>query len=173
MTNCIYFDMDGVLADFDLAYNRLIARRTLDGDVFWEEVQNHPTFSSDLPLMPLARDLWHVVPQDRRRILSGLPRSIDQCANHKRGWLKANGFEVGGDSIFFVRGRKNKRAYARPGDILIDDREDNILDWVRAGGVLPARPLKLGFLLSKEATDRGYADVKRACDLGFTEALPV
>ena len=40
-------------------------------------------------------------------------------------------------------------------------------------GVLPARLRKLGFLLDQEAADGGSADVERACNLGFADALPV
>lgn len=39
--------------------------------------------------------------------------------------------------------------------------------------VLPARLLKLGFLLGQEAADRGSADFKLAGDLGFADAFAV
>jgi hypothetical protein len=45
--------------------------------------------------------------------------------------------------------------------------------WRKVSCVLPARLLKLGFLLGQEAADRGSADFKLAGDLGFAAALLV
>jgi len=134
MSSLVYFDMDGVLADFALSYDQLINRHKPNGDVIWEEVEKHARFFLDLPLMPMAREIWNVVPADSRRILSAVAKSIDQCASHKREWLKAN-FGFGGDAVILVRSRHSKQIYARPGDILVDDWRGNIVEWERNGGI--------------------------------------
>ena len=57
------------------------------------------------------------------------------------------------------------------------DSGRNVL-WVRFGKVVSfrqgcVRPLESGFLFGEEAADGGSADVERACDLGFADALAV
>ena len=130
----VYFDMDGVLADFDGYYSQVIGDRLPDGSAIWSRVAQYPSFFLDLPVMPGARELWAVVPPEKRGILSAVPYSIENGADHKRRWLEKH-FAVSGDNVILVRGRKNKAKYAKPGYILIDDRADNIREWEEAGGI--------------------------------------
>ncbi len=134
LENPVYFDMDGVLANFDEAYDRLIGERLPNGDVIWGRVHEIGNFFAQLRPMPGMLALWTSVPKSRRRILSSIPKSIAVSGDHKREWLKAH-LLIEGDAVNLVRGKKLKAAFARPGHILIDDWEPNIADWRLAGGI--------------------------------------
>lgn len=131
----VYFDLDGVLFDLDLEYNLRFGHsaRKADGSVFWPKVKTVPDFFRNLPLMPGAMDLWNAVPPERRRILSAVARSIPECATQKREAVHTH-FDIPDEHIHLVEGREKKKEFCRPGDFLIDDREDNIEEWVEAGG---------------------------------------
>lgn len=132
----VYFDMDGVLADFDAEYIRLVGHYTPapHRDTDWKALAKFPNFFLELPVMAGVRALWDMVPGHRRRILSAVAKRIDACDNHKRDWLRMN-FQIAGDPVIIVNDRKQKYRYCWPGDILIDDRSDNIDEWVANGGV--------------------------------------
>lgn len=149
----VYFDVDSVLADFDTAYDARFKRKA-DGDVFWNLIATMPRFFLDLPLMPGAKEMWNVVPPHQRRILTAVAKKIDACDNQKRQWLKKH-FDIEGEPVICVKGRENKHKYCWPGDILIDDRAENIADWIKAGGV--------GILYLSAA--QAIADLKEALNL--------
>jgi 5'(3')-deoxyribonucleotidase len=130
----VFFDMDGVLADFDEAYDRLIGKRKPNGDVFWPEVDKFPNFFRDLNLVQEAIKTWELVPPERRRILSSIPKSIDEASNQKRDWLR-RWMDIPDEHIYLVRGRRLKKAFARPSRVLIDNWPQNVTDWEDAGGI--------------------------------------
>lgn len=85
MTNHpVYFDLDGVIFDFDLHYDTLIGDRKPNGDVYWDRVQQIPDFFEAMPWMRGALELWATVPAHRRRILSSIPKSIKVSGDQKR-----------------------------------------------------------------------------------------
>ncbi len=131
----VYFDLDGVLADFDEAYDRLIRIRKYNNDVHWDLVQKIPDFFENMKRMPRALELWNMVPVHRRRILSSIPKSVEVSGDQKRAWVYALPNPPMPEHIHLVRGKKLKQAFAQPGHILIDDWEQNVLDWREAGGV--------------------------------------
>jgi len=53
----------------------------------------------------------------------------------KRIWLNNNGFNLSDDEVILVSNKKLKKNYAKPSDILIDDKLENITDWNNSGGV--------------------------------------
>jgi hypothetical protein len=59
---------------------------------------------------------------------------IDYAAGQKREWLKRNHLEIDEDCVVLVPGRRAKRAFARPGHILIDDWQPAIFAWEESGG---------------------------------------
>ena len=143
----IFFDMDGVLADFDRGVIELCKREPLDqnlprtdaeDDALWASVRTIPNFYYKLQPMEGAVELFHRVRQvygDRVEILTGIPRP-------KRGILTA-----GEDKIRWVRDyldtdvvvnvvlRAEKPQYCTgPDCILIDDYTLNIQEWEAEGG---------------------------------------
>jgi 5'-nucleotidase len=129
-----WVDMDGVLADFDKAYfDRFgtVAKETPD-KVLWPNINKIGDFFATLPLMLGAERLWMAV-GDNARILTALSKSDPECLGQKLHWLKVN-LGVKPWQVTAVTGKKNKKLFCTPGDVLIDDNEQNIADWKCVGG---------------------------------------
>jgi hypothetical protein len=135
----VYFDLDGVIFDFDRAYSERIGVRKPNGDVYWDKVSALGDFFESVPLMPGALDLWNAVPAHRRRILSSIPKSVTVGSNayigeRKRAAVRMH-LVIPDEHVIFVRGKRLKKAHASPGRVLVDDRPDNVRDWNDAGGI--------------------------------------
>lgn len=135
--NTIYCDLDGVLADFEagvLKYARLDAA-TCDPKLMWARLQKIPKFYQLLKPMPHAGDLWRVIKSTRckRAILTALPlkSTMPEAEQDKRIWCADR---LGPKEVVKVGPySKDKWKHCNPGDLLIDDSEDNIDDWTRKG----------------------------------------
>ncbi len=143
----IYFDMDGVLADFNRGVWELcgIRAQAQDGkpdpeqdERMWEAIRDTDHFYDRLELMPGAKEMFDAVYGaygDRCGILTGIPREsrgIITAEQDKRNWTRRVLSEnVKVDAVC----RKHKKLYCTgPDCILIDDREKNIREWQEAGG---------------------------------------
>ncbi len=136
----VFLDLDGVMADFDGAFEPLFGfdHRKVDDEVMWKAINDHGSYFRDLPPCPdalafyiLLTDIDEVEPV----ILTACPvADFANVAEQKRGWVREH---LGADvPIVFSPGGKTKPLYMhRPGDILIDDFEANIRRWRKAGGV--------------------------------------
>ncbi len=94
MIEKIYFDMDGVLADFDGGVTNLCGLRSLaqgehrskeEDDQMWEKIRKVPHFYDKLDPMPGAVELFNEIYGkygDKCEILTGIPKP-------KRGILTA------------------------------------------------------------------------------------
>ena len=140
----IYFDMDGVLADFNRGVKELCGLDPLnqekkteaDDDVMWEAIKNVDHFYARLELMPGALEMFRSLYEKYDvEILSGIPKP-------KRGILTA-----GEDKIFWAHRmldpnlkvnivyREEKKNYVTgPDCVLIDDLQKNIKEWTESGG---------------------------------------
>ena len=144
MMPTIYLDMDGVVADFDAEATKIIGyshpanERWPDAD--WAKLRSNPRFYRDLPLMPDARRLVTTVlelaDQYNRdvKFLTAVPQDNDfpWAFQDKMTWKQRH---FGDIPIWFGPYSNDKRHWARPGDILIDDRRSNIDQWREAGGI--------------------------------------
>jgi len=140
----IYFDMDGVLADFDRGILELCGLKPLnqaekteeDDDRMWEAVKKVGHFYDKLEPMPGALELFQTLNGKYDvEILSGIPkprRGILTAGEDKISWahrLLDPGMKV---NIVF---REEKKNYVTgPDCILIDDLEKNIKEWQECGG---------------------------------------
>lgn len=140
----IYFDMDGVLADFNGGVRKLCgieppnqAHKTeKDDDIMWEAIRNVPHFYDKLDLMPGALEMFSQLnSRFDVEILSGIPkprRGILTSGEDKTAWahrLLSENLKV---NIVY---REEKKNYVTgPECILIDDLEKNIKEWDEAGG---------------------------------------
>ena len=81
----IYFDMDGVLADFDRGVRELCGMEALDqgtrspaqDDIMWEAIRKIDHFYDKLELMPGAKEMFDTLREkygDKVEILTGIPR---------------------------------------------------------------------------------------------------
>lgn len=142
----IFFDMDGVLADFDRGVRELCGREPLDQssctdvetDALWEAVSGVPHFYAKLlPIggMPeLVRALYNEL-GNRCRILTGIPkpkRHVENAGKDKEEWIRRF---VSAEMQVHVVFREEKKQYCTgPQDILVDDYDKNIAEWEAGGG---------------------------------------
>ncbi|MCR4892753.1 MAG: hypothetical protein K5989_11305 [Lachnospiraceae bacterium] len=144
----IYFDMDGVLADFERGVKEICgltppsqnAKKHEPGedDEMWAAIKTNSHFYNELELMPGARELFDAVYgrySSKCEILTGIPkprREIVNAGTDKEIWVHRLLSEDIKVNIVF---REEKPRYCSgKGCILIDDMERNIRDWNAMGG---------------------------------------
>jgi hypothetical protein len=133
----IYFDMDGVLVDYfgglkDTAKKLGVAED--DNKAIWDEINKNPIeWWTNLKPIPDGMKLFNAVKSKEPSILSSAGAK-QETKQGKLAWLKKNGLSPYLKEIVFVNNKSAKKKYAQDGDILIDDRKDNIADWEMAGG---------------------------------------
>ena len=145
MVEKIYFDMDGVLADFDRGVKELCHIEPRDQGSFigpdydmWGKIRQVGHFYSKLKPMEGAVELFQLLYDkygDKCEILTGIPRpdkGIVDAADDKINWIKK--YLPYGVVVNIVY-RADKKYYAKPGTILIDDLKSTILEWNEAGGL--------------------------------------
>ena len=131
----IYCDMDGVLVDFDKGYKQLTGE-DLSGEHrndtnFWDPINKAGyDFWINLEWMGDGKRLWKYIEKYKPKLLSAPSREeVSRVAKHD--WVNR---ELPGVHLI-LRSAKHKKDFASPTSILIDDRVDNIADWVGAGGI--------------------------------------
>lgn len=142
----IYFDMDGVLANFDKGVNDILGIPFLSQDQASEEyhdylfntMRKYPDFYYMLEPFDEMIDYLkqiHELYGDKVEILTGIPkkhRGIDNAKKNKIDWVKKY---IGDDIKVNACYRKDKINYIKgKDDILIDDFIANIKDWEKHGG---------------------------------------
>lgn len=142
----IYQDLDGCLADFEERFEHFTgllpdewkekAEREygekMATDKFWDIIDNQVgmRFWRGMSWMPQGQELWDYIKQHNPIILTA--PSIQDCSKEgKTLWVKDN---LGDYEVIFSSA-KEKPNYSGPNKILIDDREDTILDWKARNGI--------------------------------------
>jgi len=138
--NTIYVDMDGVLADFDRfvveSMGRVFDHATgPEDDDMWNFLKTVPHMYYNLEPTPYAFELWGAVKAlgSNVEILTAVPRrhKIVEAEQDKIDWIKKH---LGDDIVVnFGPFSGDKWTHASSGDVLIDDRDDNIRDWINKG----------------------------------------
>jgi hypothetical protein len=133
----IFCDMDGVLCDFDKRFEQFggIPPKEYESKYgvkkFWELItQIGTTFWSKMPWMPDGKLLWNYIKPYTPFLLSA-PSRDSSSRYGKHLWVNSN---VPGTKLILAN-RENKRNYSRKNRILIDDRTDNIQEWISGGGI--------------------------------------
>ena len=133
----IFLDMDGVLVNFDQQFQELTGmmprefESKYDSNKFWEEIDNAGVgFWRGMKWMPGGEALYNRASQFDHALLSSPSRS-EVSKIGKRLWRR----DKTPDTKLILARSYNKRKYAAPNHILIDDREDNIQQWRDAGGI--------------------------------------
>ena len=122
----LFLDADGVLADFDEGVRRLLGMRPRAFEAkhgrgtFWKRLAKSPNFYGALPEMPDARRLFEAVEHLEPTILTGLPLG-NWAAPQKVEWAAAH---FPGVPIVTCMAR-DKHKHMKPGDVLVDDRENH------------------------------------------------
>lgn len=133
----IYCDMDGVLTDFDKAYYELVGMRSdiakdkLTPQEFWFPIKNAGrNWWKNMDWQPGGKQLWKYIKKYNPTLLSA--PSIERSSKvGKRMWVNDNLPNV---KLIMTRS-SNKKKYANPKSILIDDTKRNIDDWNSSGGI--------------------------------------
>ncbi len=146
----IFFDMDGVLADFDRGVADICKLTPGPQDEvpveeeerMWAAIKEAGHFYAKLELIPGARELFRAVYAkygEKCEILTGIPkpkRGIDTAAEDKTDWMNRLT-----DSLNLPRiavnavSKERKRLFCKDAScVLIDDYPRNIADWRDCGG---------------------------------------
>ena len=137
-TYTIYSDMDGVLVDFDERFKRFSDgippteyEQKFGKDKFWELVDGVGVrFWVGMDWMSDGKQLWDYIKSYNPTLLSS-PSRADHSRMGKRIWRQRN---LPSTKLILAQAR-HKQNYAAPDSILIDDRESNVDQWIKAGGI--------------------------------------
>jgi 5'(3')-deoxyribonucleotidase len=140
--------MDDVVADWRTAAEDFLKLKFPNGDQWaripddkWAELKRNSRFYRHLPLKENAHDLVQFCRDavskglaDGMAFLSAIPHNNDMpWAIQDKVWWAHEHFE--GIPVFLGPYSHDKHVHCRPGDILIDDRTSNCMEWENAGGL--------------------------------------
>lgn len=139
MTQTLFLDLDGVLADFDKTAGAILGTDNtykfefVHGNrEFWRRLDEVPDLFASFDPMPDAYELWDAVKHLDPVILTALPKtnaaSVDQ---QKRDWVSRH---LGPTVRVITCETEDKPKFCRAGDVLVDDRAVNRSAWWAAGG---------------------------------------
>jgi len=139
----IYLDMDGVVADFNKFASDILGREVgWEGKDLtteeWNKLESVENFYFKLPLIEDSTKLVGVAKSFSTRFnvefLTAVPRvtTMPSAALDKKKWIDKYfpGFKVN-----YGPYSRDKQKWAKPGDILVDDKRSNIHQWFNAGGI--------------------------------------
>ena len=146
----IFFDMDGVLADFNKGLRGLCGTEPMEqgeydpkkDDMIWDAVRRTDHFYDRLEAVPGSLELFNRLYEkfgDDCQILSAIPRperKIPTAGDDKRNWVRRL---LSPEIKVNIVLRKEKPNYCTgPACILIDDYAKNIREWegLRGTGIL-------------------------------------
>jgi len=140
----IFLDMDDVVADWMTAARDIVKRNWNYGeqipDSDWNKLRAKTRFYRDLPVKDGAFDLVNFCRDavaeglaDDLRFLTALPHNDDMpyAAYDKVLWATERFERI---PVLFGPYSYDKYKHCQPGDILIDDRTSNCVEWENAGG---------------------------------------
>lgn len=152
----IFLDMDGVIVDFDAGVRRRykadwwyptewkIPYKKLGTtfDEFWYQMDN-AAFWRDLPWTEDGKRIQALVEPFKPTILTA--SFLPKASAGKTEWLTReypDTMKEGQRRVLIANGHEAKASVAGPGKILIDDKNENIDEWEKAGGkgILYPRP---------------------------------
>ena len=137
----IYFDLDDVVTDFSGYVNRVLNTNYTIGDPIslsdWSELRvHHPRIFADLEPIPEMIEAINSRKNDNIAFLSAIPfdgkHPWQWVPSDKFEWVKAFFPEV---PLFLGPYSHDKYKHCLPGDILIDDKDSNCVEWDMAKGI--------------------------------------
>jgi 5'(3')-deoxyribonucleotidase len=143
--NTIYLDMDGVVADWNRGVADILGYTREDPNAHypnadWAKIKSNERMYLNLPVMKDAQKLVDLATVFRDQLnwrllfLSAAPKGNDVpwAFWDKCMWAQKN---FPGIPVHFGPFAKDKQVHCKPGDILVDDRNSNITEWRKAGGL--------------------------------------
>lgn len=144
--DCIYFDMDGVLVDFNRGQEEILKidivhqdhKKPGDDDLLFSKMREYDHYYLMLKPIEGSLSLFNKVYEKyggKCRILTGVPkanRGIINASSDKKAWVEKY---LSKEIIVNTVLRKEKVQFVKGrGSILIDDFSKNIKEWREAGG---------------------------------------
>ena len=150
-----YFDMDGVLVNFnsmvpnnsDLNHpsEQLTPEKRAAKTQFWRKIEQTPNFWRDIPMTNNADYMLSVAHECGEIFVLSKPPSakhfatgqdyVNFVANEKRKWIATNfPYFFNESHVIICDSSKGKLIKPTFDDILVDDRQENVKDWVECGG---------------------------------------
>lgn len=130
----LFLDLDGVLADFDKRVREITGKGPDEQPArdLWRQIAGpRHDFYNSLDWMPDGQALFEATKAYNPTILTGLPMG-NWAEPQKRTWCA----RMLGESVPVITCMaRDKHKYAKPGSVLIDDREKARSEWERVGGV--------------------------------------
>ena len=142
----IFFDLDGVLADFEKGVRNLCGFRPIpqsvrdtkaDGNM-WDAIRETPHFYARLEIIPFGKKCFDYAVKvlgTEVEILTAVPnpnKRISFSAEDKLEWVRKN---ISPDIVVHTVLRAEKAQFATPSSILVDDYVKNTREWSEAGGI--------------------------------------
>ena len=141
MKHRVYLDMDGVLADFFGEWSKLSGvnhyKDIKNIDKALDDIRKHPTFWTDLPVLPHAKELIKTVIDNYgeyyicSKPLEGDPRS----ESGKRAWIRMHLSDHPPAGVILTHVKEQHAMNGEIPSILIDDYGVNVTKWQEAGGI--------------------------------------
>lgn len=144
----VYVDLDGVLVNWDKGYRQISGGLSDDeykakygGSASLNLVKKYGVdWWANLEWLPGGKELWKFVRNNflKYKILTATGKPGEWSSIARKGkhiWMKRNLPGLPESDQIVVGPKGEKKNYAKPGDILIDDTPRNIQDWIDAGGV--------------------------------------
>ncbi|MBE6129039.1 MAG: hypothetical protein E7185_07170 [Erysipelotrichaceae bacterium] len=143
----IYFDMDGVLADFDRGVRELLGFEPMSqenhtreyDDKLFTAIREHGDFYAQLEVIDesllLFNELYSQYGGEVVEILTGVPnpkREIFEATGNKIDWVRR--YMPEGVVVNALARKEKVKFCLGPEYILIDDFSLNIREWKKAGG---------------------------------------
>lgn len=139
----IYIDMDGVVADFNFYVSNVLGREIGWGvhdltSEEWDKIAEIPNLYRQLPLIGDSVKMVGLCKSFSTRVnvefLTAIPRqsTMPSAKQDKLDWINEH---FPGIPVNFGPFSRDKQHWARPGDILIDDKPSNVKEWGDAGGI--------------------------------------
>lgn len=130
----IFLDLDGVMADFD-RHAREQGKYAADGKLKWDELDYQ--WWSTMPACDGAQEFYDAVKKMGIVRFLTAPVLHEECFSGKAAWVQNFVPERGKRMMkeIIICPGADKHYLARPNHVLIDDRENNINDWIAAGGI--------------------------------------
>lgn len=134
-----FFDMDGVLVNFDKKFQEVMPGVKEEDDWLWEDLHKLcPDIYLEAEPMPDARQLWEYVTfYGIPHVLTAIPRrwSWPNVTKHKRQWMEKH-FGLHHSNVLFGPYAEDKQFHClQPHYVLIDDKAINIEQWKARGGI--------------------------------------
>lgn len=130
----VYFDMDGVLCNFDKQADKLNVRKPENHKVDWKKVQAIGSkFWEDMEPIQEGLDLMAAIEKAGYEVGIFSAIHLDCGKNGKRAWLAKYLPQIPKKNIIIVRRGNMKHLFAPKNSLLIDDKLENVQNYISVG----------------------------------------